>query len=63
METLQTLRGKTTVFFISHRPSHIKLADTVMVFDRGYLRAAGKPSDLFKPAVPPTNPPLKPAQA
>lgn len=53
METLQRLKGKATVLFISHRPSHIKLADTVMVFDKGYLRAAGKPSDLFRPPPPP----------
>lgn len=65
METLQSLRGKTTVFFISHRPSHIKLADKVLVFDRGYLRAAGKPSDLFKPPPQPAAPPpgLAPAKA
>jgi len=54
MQALQRLKGKTTVFFISHRPSHIKLADVVMVFDRGYLRAAGKPSDIFKTAPPAT---------
>jgi len=63
MESLQKMRGQTTIFFISHRPSHIKLADTVLVFDRGYLRAAGKPSDLFKPAAPPPNPTLNPAKA
>lgn len=65
MQTLQALKGQSTVFFISHRPSHIKLADTVLIFDRGYLRAAGKPADLFKP--PPARPsgtaPLQPAGA
>jgi ATP-binding cassette, subfamily C, bacterial LapB len=63
IQTLESLRGKRTVFFISHRPSHIKLADTVMVFDRGYLRAAGKPSDLFKPAPIAPNSTPKPAAA
>jgi ATP-binding cassette, subfamily C, bacterial LapB len=48
MQSLNQLKGRSTVFYISHRPSHIKLADTVLIFDRGYLRAAGKPSDLFK---------------
>ena len=48
MEALDYFRGKKTVFFISHRPSHIKLADTVIVMDQGYVRAAGKPEDLFK---------------
>ena len=48
METLRSLKGKTTVIFISHRPSHIRLADTLLVFDKGYLRAAGPPTDLLK---------------
>jgi len=61
MEALQKLKGKTTIFFISHRPSHIKLADTVLVFDRGYLRAAGKPSDLYKPAPSAAKPAVNPA--
>jgi ATP-binding cassette subfamily C protein LapB len=48
IETLKSLRGNTTVLFISHRPSHIRLADTLLVFDKGYLRAAGPPSELLK---------------
>ena len=48
MEALQALKGKTTVIFISHRPSHIRLADTLLVFDKGYLRAAGPPDVLLK---------------
>ena len=48
METLQALKGKATVLFISHRPSHIRLADTLLVLDKGYLRAAGPPDVLLK---------------
>ena len=48
MEALQALKGKATVLFISHRPSHIRLADTLLVMDRGYLRAAGPPDVLLK---------------
>ena len=48
VETLKSLRGNTTVLFISHRPSHIRLADTLLVFDKGYLRAAGPPNELLK---------------
>ena len=48
VETLKSLKGKTTVLFISHRPSHIRLADTLLVFDKGYLRAAGPPNELLK---------------
>ncbi len=48
VETLQALKGKATVLFISHRPSHIRLADTLLVLDKGYLRAAGPPDVLLK---------------
>ena len=48
MRTLQQLKGKRTVIFITHRPSHMRLADTLLVFDRGYLRAAGPPEKLLK---------------
>lgn len=51
VETLKSLKGKTTVLFISHRPSHIRLADTLLVFDKGYLRAAGPPNELLKQPV------------
>lgn len=48
MEALQALKGKATVLFISHRPSHIRMADTLLVLDKGYLRAAGPPDVLLK---------------
>ena len=48
METLMKMKGHATVIFISHRPSHIRLADTLLVFDKGYLRAAGPPDVLLK---------------
>jgi ATP-binding cassette subfamily B protein len=48
MEALKALKGKATVLFISHRPSHIRLADTLLVMDKGYLRAAGPPDVLLK---------------
>jgi ATP-binding cassette subfamily B protein len=54
IEALKKLRGNTTVFFISHRPSHLKLADNIIVMDRGYIRAAGTPEELFKPPTPKT---------
>jgi ATP-binding cassette subfamily C protein LapB len=52
IEALKKLRGHTTVFFISHRPSHLKLADHIIVMDRGYIRASGTPDELFKPKTP-----------
>ena len=48
IETMKALKGKSTIIFISHRPSHIMLADTLLVFDKGYLRAAGPPAELLK---------------
>ncbi|WP_304724457.1 peptidase domain-containing ABC transporter [Polynucleobacter sp.] len=51
VETLKALKGKVTVIFISHRPSHIRLADILLVLDKGYLRAAGPPSELLKQPV------------
>ena len=48
MEMIKRLRGNTTVLFITHRPSHMRLADVLMVFDGGYLRAAGKPEEILK---------------
>ncbi|MDP3621397.1 MAG: ATP-binding cassette domain-containing protein [Polynucleobacter sp.] len=48
METLKELKGKSTIIFISHRPSHIRIADTLLVMDKGYLRAAGPPNELLK---------------
>jgi len=49
IEALKALKAsKTTVLFISHRPSHIRIANTLLVFDKGYLRAAGPPNELLK---------------
>ncbi len=48
-EFLSAVKGKITVIFVSHKPSHIRLADTLMVFENGYLRATGAPNDLLKP--------------
>jgi ABC-type bacteriocin/lantibiotic exporter with double-glycine peptidase domain len=36
-ETLRSLRGRTTVIFVSHRPSHLALADRVFQIDGGRL--------------------------
>jgi len=48
IEAMQALKGKRTVIFISHKPSHLLLADTLLVLDKGYVKAAGPPSDLLK---------------
>jgi ATP-binding cassette subfamily B protein len=48
METFSLLKGNTTVLFISHRPALIRQAETLLVFDKGYLRAAGPPEFLLQ---------------
>ncbi|MGE5503062.1 MAG: peptidase domain-containing ABC transporter [Actinomycetota bacterium] len=35
------LRGSSTIFLVSHRPSHLKLADTVVYMEEGCIRQAG----------------------
>ena len=40
-EILEKLKGKTTVLLVSHRPSHIAVADHVLVLDRGSVAAFG----------------------
>lgn len=54
-KTLAFLKGKATVIFISHQPELIHLADTLLVFDKGYLKAAGAPSALLKPRSAPVS--------
>ncbi len=38
---IDRLRGQTTIVMVSHRPSHLKLADTVIHMEEGYVRAVG----------------------
>ena len=41
IETLQSLKGKSTVLFSSHDPDLIKLADKVIILDKGNVVFAG----------------------
>ena len=48
---LKRLRGQRTVFMISHRPSHIRLSDRVIVLDRGavvFMGAADEALDALR---------------
>jgi ATP-binding cassette subfamily B protein len=40
------LRGRSTVFIVSHRPSHMRLADAVIYLEAGNLRALGPFDDV-----------------
>ncbi len=46
IRAIERLRGKTTVILVSHRPSHLKLADTVVYMEEGYVRQAGTFDEL-----------------
>ena len=47
---LQQLRGRATVLVITHRPSHMRLADRVVYLSGGRLLAAGTP-DVILPKL------------
>jgi len=43
MGQLEKLRGQHTVVMVSHRPSHIRLADKVVLLEDGTVKYAGPP--------------------
>ncbi|MGF1606702.1 MAG: peptidase domain-containing ABC transporter [Rhodothalassiaceae bacterium] len=47
MQALQQFHGQRTILMVSHRPSHVKLADKVLVLDRGQLVLSGTPDEIF----------------
>jgi ATP-binding cassette subfamily B protein len=48
IEALRKLKGRSTIFLVTHRPSHIRLADVAVVLQGGYLRFAGPPAEALK---------------
>ena len=47
MDTIDQLRGNTTVFMVTHRPSHLKKADRVFVLHQGQLVLMGPPEQVL----------------
>jgi len=47
MKSLEAMKGKTTILMVSHRPSHIKMADKLLVLEDGMVRQFGAPSEIF----------------
>ncbi len=45
--TLKALKGSKTVIMTTHRPSHMKLADRLVVMDKGSVTNIGRPSDVM----------------
>jgi len=45
-EFVEAMRGKATVMMVTHRPSHLSLADQIIVLDKGAVRAAGPAAEI-----------------
>jgi ATP-binding cassette subfamily C protein/ATP-binding cassette subfamily C protein LapB len=45
MKQIELLRGNRTVIIVSHRPSHIRLADKAVLLDKGTVQFAGAPEE------------------
>lgn len=52
MQAVEYFRGQSTIFMVTHRPSHLRFADRILVFDGGYLRLAG-PAEEVRARIPP----------
>ena len=48
VEAIRKLKGRCTIFLVTHRPSHIRLADLAVVLQGGYVRLVGAPADALK---------------
>ncbi len=46
-EKIAALRGKSTVVLVTHREDHMKLADILLVMDKGELTHAGPPQQVL----------------
>jgi ATP-binding cassette subfamily C protein/ATP-binding cassette subfamily C protein LapB len=57
LRVIETLRGNATLFVVTHRPSHVALADRV------FRMADGELAELPRPAAAPTTVPLLAAAA
>lgn len=52
MKVIQRMRGHSTVLLVSHRPSHLKLADRVAILHQGQLRMVGPPEQVLSRITP-----------
>jgi len=51
MQEVDKMRGETTILIVTHRPSHLKLADKIVWLEYGNVRAAG-PAEEVLPQMP-----------
>lgn len=47
IELINRLKGQVTIILISHRPSHIKIADQAIVLNQGNVEFAGTPAEAL----------------
>ncbi len=48
MDAVGQMKGKATVIMVTHRPSHMRLADKIAWLDAGHLRAFGPAAEVLK---------------
>lgn len=48
IRALANLRGQTTVFIVTHRPSHLKMADRIIWLEYGSVRSVGRPKVVMQ---------------
>lgn len=48
MKTIDKMRGETTILMVTHRPSHLKLADKILWLEYGNVRAFGPAEEVLK---------------
>lgn len=48
VETLKSLKGRKTLIYVTHRPSHMRLADRLLVLRSGQLVMNGKPDEVLE---------------
>ncbi|WP_029058674.1 peptidase domain-containing ABC transporter [Stappia stellulata] len=46
MDKIRALKGRATVFLVTHRPSHMRLADRVIYMREGRIAAQGTPDEI-----------------
>ena len=59
MNVIRRLKGRSTVFVVTHRPSHVRLADKILELRDGQVLRFGPVPDMKQPqkvAAPPPPP-------
>ncbi len=60
LKRIEAVRGQTTILMTTHRPSHMRMADRVVVLENGRVTANGPPGEAAP--QPPAPPPMSKAR-